>query len=193
MIEKLFFTADAHFGRHAVIKYGNRPFANVDEMDAELIRRWNVVVPPDGEVWHLGDVSFRRNAETLAILKRLNGRKHLIEGNHDHLNREIKAQFQSIADYRELKIDGRKICLFHYPLESWNQMAYGAWHLHGHSHGNLAEFGLRADVGVDCWSQAPVSYGELVKHMAARAIVARDHHTSRMPPSRSDSSQQEEI
>jgi calcineurin-like phosphoesterase family protein len=114
----LFFTADTHFGHRAVIKYGKRPFADVDEMDAELIRRWNVVVPTDGIVYHLGDVSFRKNAATVAILKRLNGCKHLIQGNHDHLNAETKAQFVDIADYRELKIDGRKIVLCHYPLEN---------------------------------------------------------------------------
>jgi calcineurin-like phosphoesterase family protein len=177
--DSLFFTGDTHFGHRAVIKYGKRPFADVDEMDAELIRRWNVVVPDDGIVYHLGDVSFRKNAATVAILKRLHGRKHLIEGNHDHLNAEAKAQFVDIANYRELKIDGRKIVLCHYPLESWNQMAYGSWHLHGHSHGNLAEFGLRVDVGVDCWSQAPVSYGELVQYMSTKSIEARDHHTPR--------------
>jgi calcineurin-like phosphoesterase family protein len=51
----------------------------MDETHAELERRWNVVVPPDGVVYHLGDASFRRNSETLALLKRLNGSKHLIE------------------------------------------------------------------------------------------------------------------
>ena len=90
-MNNLFFTGDTHFGHRAVIKYGKRPFADVDEMDAEMIRRWNVVVPPNGEVYHLGDVSFRKNAATLAILKRLNGRKHLLEGNHDNLNGETKA------------------------------------------------------------------------------------------------------
>jgi calcineurin-like phosphoesterase family protein len=84
----------------------------------------------------------------------------------------MKAQFGSIAKYRELKLDGRKVVLCHYPLESWNQMARGSWHLHGHSHGNLVEFGLRADVGVDCWSYAPVTYGELVRHMETRTISA---------------------
>lgn len=175
----IFFTADTHFGHRAVIKYGNRPFANVDEMDLELIRRWNAVVPRDGIVYHLGDISFRKNFTTLSILKALNGTKHLIKGNHDNLNGEVKAQFVDIADYRELKMDGRKIVLCHYPLESWNQMAHGSWHLHGHSHGNLVEFGLRVDVGVDCWSQAPVSYPELVQHMQTRTVSARDHHKPR--------------
>jgi calcineurin-like phosphoesterase family protein len=179
MAKNLFFTGDTHFGHRAVIRYGNRPFADIDEMDEELVRRWNIVVPRNGEVWHLGDVSFRKSADTLAILKRLNGRKHLIEGNHDNLNGETKAQFVDIADYRELKVDGRKIVLCHYPLESWNQMAYGSWHLHGHSHGNLREFGLRADVGVDCWAQAPVSYGELAQYMSTKSFEARDHHTPR--------------
>lgn len=172
----IFFTGDTHFGHRAVIRYGNRPFADVDEMDEELIRRWNVLIQPGDEVWHLGDVSFRKSADTLAILQRLNGRKHMVEGNHDNLNGEAKAQFVSVHEYKEMKLDGRKVVLFHYPLESWNQMAYGSWHLHGHSHGNMKEFGFRADVGVDCWSQAPVSYDELVQYMSTKTIEARDHH-----------------
>ncbi len=132
-------------------------------------------MPADRVVWHLGDVSFRKNADTVAILKRLHGRIHLIEGNHDNLNGEAKAQFVDIAPYRELKIDGRKVVLCHYPLESWNQMAYGSWHLHGHSHGNLLAFGLRVDVGVDCWDKAGSGKTTTAKVPASDARRGRAH------------------
>ena len=56
--EKIFFTSDTHFGHENIIKYCKRPFKDVKEHDAELIRRWNEKVPEDGIVFHLGDVAF---------------------------------------------------------------------------------------------------------------------------------------
>ncbi len=40
----IFFTGDEHFGHKNVIKYCNRPFSDVDEMDREIIKRHNEVV-----------------------------------------------------------------------------------------------------------------------------------------------------
>ena len=77
-----FFTADTHFGDHRTINIQRRPFANVAEMDAALVARWNAAVGPDDEVWHLGDVA-RRGADVPGLLARLNGRKHLLRGNND--------------------------------------------------------------------------------------------------------------
>ena len=43
---KIYFTSDNHFGHEGVIRFDNRPFASVEEMDAEMIRRWNAKVTP---------------------------------------------------------------------------------------------------------------------------------------------------
>lgn len=75
-------TSDQHFGHTNIIKYSNRPFRDVPEMNAELVRRHNAIVKPDDTVYMLGDLSmnFNRAAE---FVPQLNGRKHLIAGNHD--------------------------------------------------------------------------------------------------------------
>ena len=40
-----------HFGHKNVIKFDNRPFNDVDERDAELIRLWNSKVSADDHVY----------------------------------------------------------------------------------------------------------------------------------------------
>ena len=72
------FTSDLHFGHKNIIKYANRPFANVEEMNAALIKNWNELVKPEDYVYVLGDVSFMRMKDTLNILQQLNGKKGLI-------------------------------------------------------------------------------------------------------------------
>ena len=55
-----FFTSDTHFGHANVIKFDNRPFANIEEHDEELVRRWNAVVKPGDVVCHLGHVGWHK-------------------------------------------------------------------------------------------------------------------------------------
>jgi calcineurin-like phosphoesterase family protein len=188
-MREVFFTSDTHFGHRAVLKYSNRPFIDVQEMDEEMIRRWNAIVSPSDVVYHLGDVSFHRQERTLEILAALHGTIHLIKGNHDRANREVVKRFASIENYAELTMPGcdaacvnceQKIVLCHYPLMTWNKSHYGSWHLHGHSHGNLkAPKTTRLDVGVDCHAYAPLSFEEIRKEMATRSYLAVDHHAER--------------
>ena len=46
-VENVHFTSDVHFGHKNIIRYCNRPFKDVDDMDEQLIQRWNSVVKPD--------------------------------------------------------------------------------------------------------------------------------------------------
>ena len=79
-----FYTSDLHFGHKNIIKYENRPFNSVEEMDEELIRRWNNKVGKNDEVYILGDFAFASGRRVNELLDRLNGRKYLLRGNHDH-------------------------------------------------------------------------------------------------------------
>src|SRR4051812_27561867 len=77
------FTSDLHFGHRNIIGYCDRPFRDVDAMDAALVERWNEVVAPDDIVWVLGDVAMGRIERSLALVGGLHGTKHLVAGNHD--------------------------------------------------------------------------------------------------------------
>lgn len=182
---KLFFTADTHFFHKNINNIMKRPFKDMDEMIETMIRLWNVTVPKDGTVFHLGDVSFGNTVNTVSVLGQLNGKIHLVSGNHDPgMSATVKDMFHSKQDYLELLVDEgggtkQRISLMHYPMRVWNQSHYGAWQLHGHSHGSLPPIGKQLDVGVDCCGYKPISYYDIKKYMAASPIVTQDHHKDR--------------
>ena len=41
-----FYISDLHFGHYNVLKYDNRPFSSIEEMDKKIIENWNEVVNP---------------------------------------------------------------------------------------------------------------------------------------------------
>ena len=120
-------------------------------MNETLIKNWNAKVGVEDEVYHLGDVILSRDYD---VIRRLNGVKHLIVGNHDIENLHFKSfreLWVSINNYYEITIGETKAVLSHYPFERWNKMSYGSLHFHGHCHGTLKnEIPNRFDVGIDC-------------------------------------------
>jgi calcineurin-like phosphoesterase family protein len=81
---KIRFISDLHYGHTNINeKHDKRGFATTLEMDEYMIKQWNSVVAKDDEVYVLGDFSFYGGKETNEIIKRLNGKIFLIEGNHD--------------------------------------------------------------------------------------------------------------
>jgi calcineurin-like phosphoesterase family protein len=154
-----YFTSDTHFGDHRVLNLYPRPYTSTADMDQDLIRRWNAVVSPEDEVWHLGD--FARTAEiAAAVLPQLNGRKHLVTGNNDTVA-GMPPGWASLQPYAEIERDGRLLVLCHYPFRSWNRQHRGAVNLHGHSHGRMKPLPRQCDVGVDVWDYAPVAWERL--------------------------------
>ena len=104
-MRKTFFTGDLHFGHKNVLTFDNRPFATVDEMDAELIRRWNNKVGKGDLVYVLGDLIWKsRINDAPALIKSLNGQNILIKGNHDRFlhNSKAKAALAGIKDYDDM-------------------------------------------------------------------------------------------
>lgn len=79
----VFFTSDTHFGHARILELSNRPFDSIEHMNDEIVKRWNEVVKPEDMVYHLGDVALGPIHDSLANVKRLNGRKILVLGNHD--------------------------------------------------------------------------------------------------------------
>lgn len=173
----VWFTSDTHFSHKNIIRYCNRPFADVDAMDSAIVNRWNERVRHHDEVWHLGDFSLRSSEVTSRFLDRLMGKIHLVWGNHDSNQVRQMPRWASSQPYAEISVDGTRLVLLHYAMRVWNRSHHGALHLYGHSHNSLPGDSASCDVGVDAWDFRPVSLVEIKKRLAQspiRPIV--DHH-----------------
>lgn len=157
-----FFTADQHYGHKNIIKYCNRPFSSVEEMDDALIQNHNKVVGLHDIVVHAGDFTLGNRDIATKYINRLNGFHKFVRGSHDYwMNPEY-------LDISELKIQGQYIVVCHYSMRVWPRSHYGSWQLYGHSHGKLPPVGKQHDVGVDNNNFSPVSFDELVEIMKNR-------------------------
>jgi calcineurin-like phosphoesterase family protein len=186
-MRKTFFTGDLHFGHKNVLTFDNRPFTTVDEMDAELIRRWNNKVGKGDLVYVLGDLIWKsRNNDAPALIKSLNGQIILIKGNHDRFlhNSKAKAALAGIKDYDDICVtleDGtqRRVIISHYFIPMYIGHRYNAIHLHAHSHFSdeadfeidfaeqLNRMGCKNEIyNVGCmyWNYEPVTLDEIIAH-----------------------------
>lgn len=167
-----YYIADTHFGHENVILLDSRPFVTVDEMDREMIERWNEKVQDADDVYILGDFCYMSERLEQWYLRQLKGHKHLIIGNHDRAllrNEEAMAFFESVEKIQYV-IDGdKRLILCHYPLCEWNGFHAGIWHIYGHIHGKRDDTYLfmrqreRAlNAGCMINSYVPVSLSELI-------------------------------
>lgn len=180
------FSSDQHFGHNNIIGFCQRPFVGVEEMNAELVRRWNAVVEPGDTVYVLGDFALGRIEQTLAIVSQLVGRKILVVGNHDRcwkghgarhlpmIGWYIEAGFKEIHQGTiNLEIEGTPVqaCHFPYtddkhtkdPYKAHRPVDTGGWLLHGHVHEKWQRLGRMINVGVDVWDFTPVSEAQLAE------------------------------
>ncbi|MDX1286300.1 MAG: hypothetical protein R3182_14875, partial [Draconibacterium sp.] len=162
--QNVFFTSDSHFQHKNIIKYCNRPFKTLKDMDSTLVKNWNSIVGPNDYLFHLGDFCFGAKSSWAYLLDALNGIKFLAAGNHDKnitpdkfMDVQHRFNLRIVGD-SEMESDGQRITVDHYPMLSWYQSHRGSWQLFGHVHGGLSNKGLDAtkltpnqmDVGVDC-------------------------------------------
>lgn len=173
----IYFTADTHFCHSNIINLNNRPFQDLEQMHNILIRNWNSYISNYDEIYILGDFMYKGSGEEAnKILKKLNGKKYLIKGNHDKYLKDEnfdKSAFEWIEDYYVLDYKKKKFVLFHYPILEWTGYFKGSIHLYGHVHNTgknseqtqrLKILGNNAfNVGVDVNNFFPVSIENILK------------------------------
>ena len=196
----IFFTSDLHFNHANVIKYCSRPFKSVEEMNEQLILRWNSVVGPDDTVYCLGDISLAfKPIETIS--PRLMGNKLLVPGNHDfchsyhkksrnQANREEwKKKYEELGwtilpEQTTLDIPGvATINMCHHPYyvldgdayddkyDRWRPKDDGRWLVCGHVHEKWKVVDKMINVGVDQWDFKPVPITEIGKIICASTTI----------------------
>jgi calcineurin-like phosphoesterase family protein len=110
---KTFVISDTHFNHRNIIRYCNRPFVTVEQMNQQLILNWNSVVSPEDTVWHVGDFGF---GDLSSINGQLNGHVHLIQGNHDSSVTWNSFNFASRQRWQLLELNGLRVLLTHFPV-----------------------------------------------------------------------------
>lgn len=185
---KYWVTSDMHVGHKNVIRYSNRPFSSVEEMDETLIENWNSKVGDNDVVFNLGDFAFLNQKKIIEILENLNGTQYFIYGNHDRLMASDAVQnfckrsgkIKLFCDVIECNYKKTPIYMCHYAHRVWNKSHYGCIHLYGHSHGSLPRIGRSMDVGVDS-TDMPTDYSprlldDVVEFLNQQPITKSDHH-----------------
>lgn len=178
-----YITSDLHFGHKNIMGFNpnTRPYTDVTHMNESMVREWNQVVKEDDHTYVLGDVAFMKPSKAAAMIRRLNGTKTLIIGNHDH--ESIKSEifrdcFIEMHYYLEIDVNRHKVILCHYPIYEWNGMHRGSIHLHGHTHG--FKTGLEkdriCDVGVDATGKIVVPLVDIVEQVAQNEIRSRSRN-----------------
>lgn len=191
--DEIFFTSDIHFFHENIIKYCNRPWENVDDMTNGIISNWNNRVSENSHVFIVGDLAMgglRRASELASCLRRMNGIKHLVPGNHDTYlfkSRECLDELiieQPLTEIYVADDDAKRgrqqVILCHYSMNVWNNSHKGSWHLYGHSHHTmLPNYDKKSfDVGIDGpgYNYAPLSYEDVKSIMKNHRSVPVDHH-----------------
>lgn len=169
-----FYTADLHMGHPRILQYCDRPFSGIGEMNETLISNWNSVVSKEDIVYVLGDMFFYDLDSQRRIMKRLNGKKILILGNHDKSAGTRKSEMK-LADYIYVGWDEVVLELL---LTTINKKPIGLVHdpalcnldlsipwLCGHVHNLFERQGNVINVGVDVNNFTPVSEEEIIRRL----------------------------
>lgn len=160
-----YYTADPHFGHRSIIEFCNRPFADVYEMDAHILAAYKAVMTPKDDLWIIGDFAFAKieqSARLEAKLAGIPGRKHLVRGNHDKVWVAQLSGWHSVHDLVEVKEDGRRLSLCHYPMITFPGARHGAIQLFGHVHDSWRGSRNSVNVGVDVWDFKPATLPEII-------------------------------
>jgi calcineurin-like phosphoesterase family protein len=163
--EKVWFTADLHFGHPNIIEHSNRPFADATEMDAYWLEKWNDTVDKKDRIYILGDFYWKNKNACKDLLNKLKGNKYCILGNHDSaIQGENERFFESISDTKFVRFKREQypyieefefgVFMSHYPHVSWLQKHRNSIMIHGHCHGNIDNYNanssdIRVDIGID--------------------------------------------
>ena len=162
----IYFTSDNHFFHSNIIKYCNRPFANVEEMNSEMIKRWNERVDNNDTVFHLGDFGLIKSGEAPDAIKdtfdfvrkQLNGNIIFIRGNHDNQNKN-----RSIIESIVIEHGGKRIFLTHNPRFAKEEFLFNfAGHVHEKwQFQKLGKKSVIVNLSVEKWDYRPVEINEI--------------------------------
>jgi calcineurin-like phosphoesterase family protein len=172
----IWFTADWHFGHDREFIYKARGFDSVEEMNEAIISRHNSVVSADDDVYVLGDLTLGDHAAGAECIKRMNGRLHIVLGNHCTSAREaMYRELPNVVEVKEairLKVGKYHFFLTHFPCMTGNlekeSLTQTTCNLFGHTHQRTNFYNdipFMYHVGVDSHECAPVLLDDVIEEM----------------------------
>lgn len=177
---KIFVTSDTHFGHDREFIYKPRGFDNVEQMNEEIVKRWNEVVGPDDTVYHLGDVMLGDKEVGMKYLKQLNGNIKIAIGNHDTDARislyQTLDNVEVIGYATLIKYKKHRFYLSHYPtlssnLDDGSSLKERVLNLYGHTH-QVSNFyndsPFMYHVGMDSHNCYPVDLDKVIEDMRVK-------------------------
>ena len=178
-MSNIFVTSDMHFGHDREFIWKARGFTSIQEMNEAYVQKWNETVTAEDDVYALGDLMLG-DTSNIEYLKRLNGKIHVVLGNHDTATREkMYRELPNVVEVAEvgirLKYKKHHFVLTHYPMmtgnlekESLKQMSLN---LYGHTHQTsnfYNDMPFMYHVGVDSHDGYPVLLDDIIEEMYAK-------------------------
>lgn len=195
----IFFSADLHFFHRNLCRGTSqwgpsnmvRDFDTLEQMNEVIIDNINRVVSKNDTFYILGDFCFG-GIKNYMMRERINcSNVHYICGNHSNKHgqeydpimpngKNVSSLFLSYGFYKEIFHNKTRMVLFHYPINSWNDMSSGSIHLFGHCHSTpenrFFNGGKSMDVGLDGNNLMPYAIDEIMELMKDRPTKKEGHH-----------------
>ena len=166
---RVLFMSDLHYNHQNIIRHSQRPFKDVEEMNAFILGELKSKINPEDVLFDLGDLFWNMTPEKMCeILDEIPTKKiYKVVGNHDKYGvyygsggLEVRKRFMMISDILDIQVESWRtgktymVTMSHYPMISWNHKPHGSIHLHGHCHGNIDQYNnsstdLRVDLSYD--------------------------------------------
>ena len=184
-MSNIFVTSDSHYGHNREFIWKVRGFNSIDEMNEAYVARWNEIVTDEDDVYVCGDLMLG-DTSNIEYLKRLNGKIHIVLGNHDTATREkMYRELPNVVEIAEvgirLKYKKHHFVLTHFPMltgnlekESLKQMTLN---LFGHTHQTsnfYNDMPFMYHVGVDSHNGYPVSLDDVIEEMYAKVKECKE-------------------
>ena len=180
----IWFTSDWHLDHVNIMKYCNRPFEKIEDMNQTIFSNFFDIIHRGDTVYFLGDLSFgQRHLSYFFLMLRDRGiTVHFIIGNHDkdlikftkekNFFATFSTTIQHLIFLLNIEIENQSVTLCHYPMLTFNKSHYGAWQLYGHHHNNTYYknippeiMGKKMNIGVDVNNFKPVSWNQVKAYM----------------------------
>lgn len=190
---KHYFSSDWHLDHANIIKYDNRPFKSVEEMNHTILGNVCNTLKKGDMLYYLGDFAMTRSTNSMEghmkALALTGAQLYFIKGNHD--SKDTIKLYQNYGIYlgeqkkirvpdESVEMGYREIVLNHYAMRVWDKSHHGAWHLYGHSHHSLPDLkdSLSIDVGINGkgYNYNILDYDQVKTYMKAKDYKPIDHH-----------------